>query len=225
MAGLIKNWWWRKVPFAPFNYETFTTRPAKGVYWPDQDELAAWKYELVRRSRRDLDLPEYIDLPGWKRAGLWTQLVLPDPSLKGSCAMTLIGDFKPLEGWTKAEPIAWNLKESDEALSQTFLASIRRERAKQKIALKKNANNRHRSVSWRWPEVLDLSHLGVPLDANDRSKKSQAIKQAKCFENVVLDAALLPETDWIARLTPVAHNLVGRFCRKMRQTFREQYLA
>jgi hypothetical protein len=139
--------------------------------------------------------------------------------------MILNGDFKPIEGWTKAEPVTWNLNQSDEALSQAFLATIRRERAKQRIALKKNASNRHRRVSWRWPEVLDLAQAGIPLNANDRSKKSQAIKQAKCFENAVLEAALLPEADWITSLTPVAHTLAGRFCRNMRQTFREQYLT
>jgi hypothetical protein len=212
------------LPFAPFDDESFTTRPRKGYHWPDQDELAAWKYELVRRVRKDLALPDYIDLPAWKRAALWTQIVMPDPSLKGGSTMTLVGDFKPLEGWTKAEPITWNLNQSDEALSQAFIATIRRERARQMIALKKNAGNRHRRVSWRWPEVLDLARAGQPLNANDRSKKSQATKQGKRFEHTVLEVALLPEADWIARLTPVAHILAGRFCRNMRQTFREQYL-
>lgn len=221
----VKCWWWRHLPFAPFDGESFTTRPRTGSHWPDQDELAAWRYELVRRVRRDLDLPEYIDLPAWKRAALWTQIVLPDPSLKGGSAMTLIGDFKPIDGWTKAEPVAWNLSHSDEALSEAFLNAIRRERARQKIALKKNASNRHRRVSWRWPEVLDLARAGQPLNANDRSKKSQAIRQGKSFEHTVLQVALLPEADWIARLTPVARTLAGRFCRNMRQTFREQYLT
>ena len=220
----VKRWWWRHLPFAPFDGESFTTRPRKGHHWPDRDELAAWKYELVRRVRRDLDLPEYIDLPAWKRAALWTQIVLPDPCLKGGPAMTLIGGFKAIEGWTKPDPVAWNLSHSDEALSETFLKTIRRERARQKIALKKNAGNRHRRVSWRWPEVLDLARAGDVLNAKDRSKKSQATKQAKSFEDTVLQVALLAEADWIARLTPDAHTLAGRFCRNMRQTFREQYL-
>jgi len=224
MEEIAKTWWWRHLPFAPFDQVTYTTRPRKGRYWPDQDELAAWQYELVRRVRRDFALPEYIDLPAWKRAGLWTQIVLSDPSLKGSPSMILHDDIN-LEGWTKAEPVAWNLRHSDESLSKAFLHSIRRERARQKIALRKNAGNRHRPVSWRWPEVLDLADAGLALKANERSKKSQSIKQAKAFENVVLKVVLLSEADWIARLTPVAHKLLGRFCRNRHQTFREQYLA
>lgn len=225
MGEIAKNWWWRHLPFAPFDSETFTTRPRNGRSWPDQDELAAWNYELVRRVRGDLNLADYIDLPAWRRARLWTQIVLPDPSMQGGAAMILMGDFKPIKGWSKAEPISWNLNLSDEALSQAFLDMIRRERAKQKVSLNKNASNRHRRVSWRWPEVLDLAHIGIPLNGIDRSKKSQAIKQAKRFESAVLEGALLPEADWIASLTPVALTLLGRFCGNMRQTFREQYLA
>lgn len=171
-----KIWWWRNFPFVKFDPETFTTTPKGRKEWPEEDEEAAWNYELARRVI-DVDSPCYLDLPAWKRAVLWAEYCTADvPGV-----LVLVDRSKTPEGlpfFTSPKLIRWNLQASNEALVRQFLTWIEDERKEQGIRLKRN-QKRARKVSWRWVELLDLSQTGQPLDAKERSKKAQALRRAK----------------------------------------------
>jgi hypothetical protein len=67
----MTDWWWRRLAFLKFDQITFTTQKPKlgGLrqhaefqQWEEKFEIAAWRYELVRRLHREKQYPHWIDL-------------------------------------------------------------------------------------------------------------------------------------------------------------------
>ena len=96
-------------------------------------------------------------------------------------------------GWSEpAPPHQWDLHAPDVDLTRSFLAWINEQRVKQRIISflipkqsragkhrSHNRGNRHRKMSWRWPEVMDIHRFGTrSLTDSERSIKSDAEEEA-----------------------------------------------
>lgn len=104
-------------------------------------------------------------------------------------------------GWSEpSKPYQWDLLASDPELTKAFLRWINAQRREQGITesvfsersqsgkrKSHNKGNRHRKVSWRWLEVLDIQRFGTrSLTASERSIKSCAEAEALKWKPVFL---------------------------------------
>jgi hypothetical protein len=92
-------------------------------------------------------------------------------------------DIRDDKYWSNVLNVQWNLRASDQDLTEAFLDIIAQERAKRKFNRRDTRWRRTRDPSWRWPEVLDICiHHQIPrLNANDRRKRKEAAAAAKRF--------------------------------------------
>jgi len=146
-------------------------------------------------------------MPGG-RFPTWPYLVSPARSGLRGLAEYLNKSVQRIEfptrtehGWSEpSKPFQWDLLASDSELSKMFLLWINEQRRKQGIPdsvfpelsqsgkrKSHNKGNRHRKVSWRWPEVLDIHRFGTrPLTGSERSMKSDAEAEALKWKPVLL---------------------------------------
>jgi hypothetical protein len=141
----------------------------------------------------------------------WPYLVSPARSFLGrlredlskSCCGRTTAPMGKGPGWSEpAPPDQWDLNCSDTELTRTFLGWINEQRQKQGIPnsflfparsnsgrrKSQNKGNRHRKVSWRWPEVMDIHRLGArSLTDSERSIKSAAKAEALKWKPVFLE--------------------------------------
>lgn len=175
------DWWWQHEDFtsdvATLKAKYKTERPW-GIPWKNCLERIAWNYELMRRSEIQGDLPSFFALSVEERmfaASLWGN-ESEYPSRDTS------DPHKTQEhGWTPVNPFfQWNLRLSDEALSNAFTVYIKHQREGQKIQVQpRNKGKKNRGVSWKWVELLDLAgHKVRTLADNERKSLSSARKQA-----------------------------------------------
>ena len=158
-------WWW--LPGAK-NYPT--DRRYHGAL--------AFNYELVRRVYRKecfvafprLKYP-HIEIIG----GLCDAAPFEMPSRPAE------PQLQTEAGWTHEIHLQWNLKLPDLTLQKAFLDLIHREREFQGIPKpRQNVGNRNRGLSWRWLELMDISHFKIRLLSDaERSSLSDARTRAK----------------------------------------------
>jgi hypothetical protein len=192
--------------FVQFDEQTHTTRwrhhvpdyPDYGFsgewnLWHRQDELTAFRYELLRRTSAS-ELPEYPLLPAWLHPFV-TGVLSPKPG-RSVCAM-----FHPVtpEGYSSV-PWMWDLTASDDALCKHFLGRINDERLKHGLPVtnnpfrdgpgkEKRRGERNRPVSWLAVEAHDIMEYKVrPLSAGERSSLSVARREVAKFEGPLANA-------------------------------------
>lgn len=147
----------------------------------------------------------------------WPSLPAPVPRILGrlrvnlnkSCHGRTSDPMGKGPGWSEpAPPDQWDLSCSDADLTRSFLCWINEQREKQGIPNSflfaarsksgkrnsQNKGNRHRKVSWRWPEVMDIHRLGArSLTDSERSIKSDAEAEALKWKPVFLEGL-----SWVA---------------------------
>jgi hypothetical protein len=179
-----KFWWWRRgTRDWTFDEATSTTRMkecSKDVEWKSGRELIAWWYELVIRHTPDTQMPRH------PKADEVMLALLEDFSPSRACRSVLRVDALPVSenhlirnqlNWTDIWKIQCELTATDHEIARAFLRLVHEARKKRGIKSSKGAEGtRHRPVSWRWPELLDIyHHVKQPkLNHADRSKLSRA---------------------------------------------------
>jgi hypothetical protein len=189
-------WWWREKgqnwTFDGRNFTTKEKRDSANQTWKDQEELVAWYYELARRHIRSDESP-------------------PFPQAKDSLAVTLLDDFNRIKPRLQVLRInlmdaandptitrkrSWSdflqcdLEAPDNQIFDSLRDYLKSERAKRKLKMRRGAEGkRHRPVSWRWPELMDIATLveNPRLNDADRSKLSKARKLSKTLHEYLVD--------------------------------------
>ena len=210
-----RGWWWRRLIFCDFSLATFTTALTKDSglmcaagglghalslefkLWEEQTEIAAWRYELVRRLRPEKKLPSWIALPLVAHSVL-VPAIGQDLS-KETCVIS--SPIQNGRSWSRPmPPFQWNLETNNGELTQRFLRWIDGERERNGLpdslfptpSRRRNMGNRHRKVSWRWPELMDLHRwTDRSLWDNERSAKSNAEQEARTWGKAVFSALKL----------------------------------
>lgn len=178
------SWWWRQESEdCSFDRKTSTiiAKTLKGRLWTLNTEPGAWRYELARRHKDAVNqgLLPYPKMD--KSVSTLLQFFTTAVCQSGDIPLSQNMDVWDEECWSDALNLRWNLRASDDELVEYFLELIKKQRKEHKFSRSKARWRRTRALSWRWPEVLDISfHCVHPaLDENDRSKLSQARKEAK----------------------------------------------
>jgi hypothetical protein len=181
-------WWWRdNESFAlKLNFQTErrktndTLLKARWFWWKDGTELAAYRYELVRRLRPEMRLRPWVELGIIqnilrKQIGDSTQYYLMQMPNEDS------------DDPAYSCPMQFNLLASDTALEEAFILFIREQRKAKRISKPKLPPKN--SVSWRWPELWDMNDLEeIPLNNSQHGQKAKAKALAKDWESRVLAA-------------------------------------
>lgn len=196
---VMANWWWRRIAFLKFDEQTHTTQwksyPAEHPEysfstewnaWHNEDELFAFRYELIRRFAIE-GLPEFPKMPYGLRHSVLSGVL--GPPKQRSIAM--ISSKNP-PGYAKIMDWQWDLTASDEALSRKFLLFVNEARAKAglpdtrvpffgKADFKTSRRGkRNRPVSWLAIEAFDIrKEKARPLTDSERSVLSKAASEAK----------------------------------------------
>ncbi|MSU61562.1 MAG: hypothetical protein EXS31_04055 [Pedosphaera sp.] len=213
---LVGGWWWRRLVYADFDPVTFTTTRTKDraklsdpllaqaifhkfQQWEQTMEIAAQRYELVRRLHPERQLPAWTALPICAHSVLIP--AIGKNLRKDLCVVS--SPPRSEQGWSKPWlPWQWNLMAEDNELVRRFLTMINDERRRQGLPdslfpmkgksgkrSSHNKGNRHRKISWRWPELMDIHRWsGRPLKPNERSAKSDAVQEAEDCEPAFLRA-------------------------------------
>lgn len=194
----LENWWWRRIVFLKFDETTHTTQwksyPAEYPRyafsmewnrWHKEEELFAYRYELVRRFTRE-DLPEFPKFPYGIRHSVLLGVLGPPKERSVAKIST-----KESPGYARIQDWQWDLTASDEALSKHFLLLINKARVKAglpdtrvpffgKADFKSSRRGkRNRQVSWLAVEAFDIRKLKVrALSDSERSILSKAAKEA-----------------------------------------------
>jgi hypothetical protein len=188
--ALVKrlDWWWRSDAFHADAEEASWARASPAWKWTGQQESSAWAYELMRRGFPKLKLPGYWTLSIEERLLLFGVARVEDFIVSRHAVRP--EQFREA-GWSEAdEQIQWNLFATDRELTRAFTNWIRQERrTKGIVARTGNEGRRRRAVSWRWPELLDLSRRksSVLSDA-DRSVLVKANRRAAQIRERFFDA-------------------------------------
>ena len=200
------RWWWRRLEFCSFslvNYTTCRQKPEKQAVksewdrwtlfltWRDSIEIAARRYELVRRLRPESKLPSWIELSNHAQRSLNKAIgkELFTSNFK------IIQPPKVLSGYWSNVPATeshhYNLQASDSRLCKLFLMWIDEQRKMHGFAVPKSKSgkrgsykvgNRNRKVSWRWPELMDIHRLGSrSLENKERRLKCDAELEAAAW--------------------------------------------
>ena len=182
--------WWQFFCGADFEFNRFR----------DKLEVATWRYELVRRLLREKQHPAWPDLPQHVAS-----VFVPKLGVDKNPAIHILASTSPNgPPWSKPWAHQWNLTAEDSDLIRSFMGFINSERERLKLPTthifpprsktgkhrSANKGNKHRNLSWRWPELMDIDFFCHParLNASERSALSDAKQAAKSFEADFLQA-------------------------------------
>ncbi len=199
---LCKNfWWWRRGDMDwDFANEDFTTKMKSehgNPRWKNGLERAIWKYELAGRDEGNLEpvkrmsVEEYtwyegifcniktgfviINDDGTASFGGERQKTLDVPKEPFAQGEAVIDRFD-LSEMVEVGRLYLDLSLTDEALAAEFKSVL----AAMRPATKNPRQQRAKSPSWRWPELMDISRYKVRvLNDSERSILSSAKAEAK----------------------------------------------
>ncbi len=229
---LEARWWWRRLAFcdvSPLEHTTDFTKKLTLEWelkfgqalryefssWEKRIEVAAWRYELVRRIQPKVELPSWIELPSFTHGFLVPAI---GQNLAVCPARIPITPQQQEPGWSEPMgPCQCDLRLDDTTLCRWFLSWVNNQREKQglpvtlfpKLSGKRrsyNVGNRNRKVSWRWPELMDIHQLGNrALNNSERPLKTNAKREAEAWAEKALGAlksSRLPQFAYLLRHEP-----------------------
>jgi hypothetical protein len=189
-------WWWRsetafykfddkKFSIVPIDdprlakYTRFLTpnvRKRRATLWKQTEEIAAWRYEMARRCKRNWKTAAY---PAADR--LTRDLLRPAPSENRNIVFGEKGPSGDVSRWVTipAMHIPPNLSYAE--IMDRFEQKVKTASLQLGLERPKGPKGRNRPVSWHWVELLDEVDIlnKNKLDDSERSTLSDARVAAK----------------------------------------------
>lgn len=191
---LWRPWWKQETSDVQYDRDTNTllAKNAQGREWKQKKERYAHAYELARRHDRSNEWPPYTSPAGKELAELLPFWSEPDNSqVTRSRELPIQKDFRLWddENWGPLD-VDWHFSVSASKATEEFKKLFLAEKRRRKLPLEERSGNKRRSLSWRWVELLDEAHLleSPRHNPDDRSKLSQARKEAKRFHAMLMAA-------------------------------------
>lgn len=181
------NHWWNK-------FLAFERGDRRRVYF-DEQEVAAFHWELARRNFPLADYPCYIELNRGERDIAYIALSRKFARWNPPVVVHQAGRQIDYPDFVNFPALYWNLRASNHSLQKQFLEMVESARKQNGICrTRRNANNSARTKGgdgqpWRWIELLDLDLSCQPqrLNSNERSHKSQAKMKRDSLQQVFLE--------------------------------------